>query len=369
MISTNNTAGNRRLAKKRVQWLNEALCFVSSSVLADSFVLRNPLLRQAPNRWQTFKMKKLILLLLFFSSCLNEKETKTPERISPPTIEYNKDLKPKIIVEEFYFHGADSSELNLQRVIEYYSKKRIATESHLLTSSTTQEGLIYFYDYQDTTLVQKRTVDKRGDSTKVTFDYNETNQLIKREHFTFTRRLRPEIIEKQKESADWLISESDYEENRSWDKISEIEFSYDSIGRKIKYYAPNLHWDNQNKYKWLYDEEGNIQMKQSWNNDELIWTEHYTYDNNEVHYTRVWKDKDFQKDLEFLIFMNKNGQKIKELTLKNGNVQNKRTFEYYANGMLKKKIVYGENDEPLTTYIYKKNDLPTLAISNWGLID
>jgi hypothetical protein len=41
---------NRRLAKKRVQCLNEALCFVSGSVLADSLVLRNPLLRQAPKR-------------------------------------------------------------------------------------------------------------------------------------------------------------------------------------------------------------------------------------------------------------------------------------------------------------------------------
>ena len=43
---------NSRLAKKRVQWLNEALCFVSSLVLADILVLRNPLLRQAPKRWQ-----------------------------------------------------------------------------------------------------------------------------------------------------------------------------------------------------------------------------------------------------------------------------------------------------------------------------
>jgi hypothetical protein len=42
---------NRRLAKKRVQCLIEALCFVSSSVLADSLVLRNPLLRQAPKRY------------------------------------------------------------------------------------------------------------------------------------------------------------------------------------------------------------------------------------------------------------------------------------------------------------------------------
>jgi len=44
------TVHNRRLAKKRVQCLNEALCFGSSSALTDSFVLRNPLLRHAPNR-------------------------------------------------------------------------------------------------------------------------------------------------------------------------------------------------------------------------------------------------------------------------------------------------------------------------------
>ncbi len=44
-------AYNRRLAKKRVQCLNEALCFVSSSVLADSLVLRNPPERKARKRY------------------------------------------------------------------------------------------------------------------------------------------------------------------------------------------------------------------------------------------------------------------------------------------------------------------------------
>jgi len=44
------TGYNRRLAKKRVQWLNEALCFVSSSVLADNFRLRNRQLLVAANR-------------------------------------------------------------------------------------------------------------------------------------------------------------------------------------------------------------------------------------------------------------------------------------------------------------------------------
>lgn len=43
-------ADNKGLAKVAVQWLIEHLCFVSSAVLADSFVLRNRHLRQAPNR-------------------------------------------------------------------------------------------------------------------------------------------------------------------------------------------------------------------------------------------------------------------------------------------------------------------------------
>lgn len=41
---------NRRLAKKRVQCLNEALCFVSNLVRADSLLLRNPPLRHASKR-------------------------------------------------------------------------------------------------------------------------------------------------------------------------------------------------------------------------------------------------------------------------------------------------------------------------------
>jgi hypothetical protein len=48
---TKLAAHNERLAKKRVQCLNEALCFVSSSVLADSLVLRNRQLLVAANRY------------------------------------------------------------------------------------------------------------------------------------------------------------------------------------------------------------------------------------------------------------------------------------------------------------------------------
>ncbi len=41
--------GNSTYKKLAVQWLNEALCFVSSSVVADSFRLRNRQLLVAAN--------------------------------------------------------------------------------------------------------------------------------------------------------------------------------------------------------------------------------------------------------------------------------------------------------------------------------
>jgi hypothetical protein len=48
-------AYNSTYKKLAVQWLNEALCFVSSSVVADSFVLRNPPPSPSPKTLKTNK--------------------------------------------------------------------------------------------------------------------------------------------------------------------------------------------------------------------------------------------------------------------------------------------------------------------------
>jgi len=44
--------GNSTCKKLAVQWLNKALCFVSSFLVADSFRLRNRELLVAANRYQ-----------------------------------------------------------------------------------------------------------------------------------------------------------------------------------------------------------------------------------------------------------------------------------------------------------------------------
>jgi len=50
-----STGGNSTYKKLAVQWLNEALCFVSSSVVADSFRLRNRQLLVAAKRYGQVK--------------------------------------------------------------------------------------------------------------------------------------------------------------------------------------------------------------------------------------------------------------------------------------------------------------------------
>jgi len=52
MTDNRSTAGNSTYKKLAVQWLNQALYFVSSLVVTDSFVLRNRQLLVAANRYQ-----------------------------------------------------------------------------------------------------------------------------------------------------------------------------------------------------------------------------------------------------------------------------------------------------------------------------
>jgi len=51
-MDNKSTGGSSTYKKLAVQWLNEALCFVSSFVLADSFVLRNRQLLVAAKRYR-----------------------------------------------------------------------------------------------------------------------------------------------------------------------------------------------------------------------------------------------------------------------------------------------------------------------------
>jgi hypothetical protein len=53
-LTDRKPTANSTYKKLAVQWLNEVLCFVSNSVVADSLVLRNRQLLVAANRYMPF---------------------------------------------------------------------------------------------------------------------------------------------------------------------------------------------------------------------------------------------------------------------------------------------------------------------------
>ena len=61
MQTKNKAAGNRRLAQWRVSWLIEHSTSHQLLRLNESFVLRNPPLRQAPKRYAIFYERNSVI--------------------------------------------------------------------------------------------------------------------------------------------------------------------------------------------------------------------------------------------------------------------------------------------------------------------
>jgi hypothetical protein len=74
---------NSTYKKLAVQWLNEALCFVSRSVVTDNFVLRNRQLLVAANRYAQYRADKLDHA--HWHICLPLKSFARPKQAKEPT--------------------------------------------------------------------------------------------------------------------------------------------------------------------------------------------------------------------------------------------------------------------------------------------
>ena len=138
------------------------------------------------------------------------------------------------------------------------------------------------YIYQDTLLVKILALDEDNDSSKTINSYNDQGQLIKSENYDFKRRIKKGVDKGLGRPGGCIITEADYEKNKTWQVRSEINYKYDNNGNKILYDASKNHWDSQNNYTWKYDEKNRVTEHSSYNvsqkyKDQLYWTENYVY--------------------------------------------------------------------------------------------
>ena len=271
--------------------------------------------------------------------------------------------------EIYQFAGTDSSNIALTKVIKYDETERVVSEEYIGFKESSAESYLdatYFYFYQDSLLISRTSIDRNNDSTKVIFKYTK-NQLLKTAtHYEFARWMKKDVDKGIGKPDGDIVTEDDYEDNRTWKTTSIINYKYDNKGNKIEYYAPKLHWGSQNRYTWKYDNQNRVIEHCSYENKEIIWKEIYTYSNNNYEFTRTWYDykgnpthlqkkgKGYWPQYKFKYKLDDQNRIIEEIvTNENEEMLSRTTSEYNEWGMIAKTVKYNQNNAPDMTHIYK----------------
>ena len=291
----------------------------------------------------------LILLLLFFSffsffSC------------------QEKSFDYKII----QYEGTDSLNTKIVKKVNFNSDSLIIYEEYRgyksdNANSTSDVNITNFYN--DTLLVKTlkyypRTP-LRSDSTRMEFYYNDKNLLTKRIVYKYERVLKKGLNFKDNLDAD------DFEKEHQWLLSSETFYSYDSLGRKTEYNAPEKHWSSQNRYTWKYNQQNQITEYNSLNDDRIIWSKKYEYGQNQYKCVSTWYDYEgnprhlkegagiYRSQTIFNYKLNTRGQEIKQtITNEKGEFESEITTEYDNQNRILKTIKYLEPNKPIMTHIY-----------------
>ncbi len=268
------------------------------------------------------------------------------------------------------YQGNDSLNTKIVKVVNFNSDSLIIYEEYRSYKSTPANGTTDVDEtnfYNDTLLVKTLKYYPNipngicCDSSKMEFFYNDKNLLEKRIAYDYKRVLKKGLPFKDNLTSD------DFEKERQWKLSSETFYSYDSLGRKTEYDAPEKHWSSQNRFVWTYDNQNRIKQEKSFNDERLIWTKDYEYQDNSYKYTLTWYDyegnpehlKDKSKSWEYTpqktyaYKLNKTGQETEELvTTETGEFISKLTTEYDNQNRIAKTTKYLEKDKPIMTHIY-----------------
>lgn len=298
------------------------------------------------------------------------------KRITPPIIEYDKNLDTILACYIYQYAGLDSINKSISKIVKYDINNRVLSEQYQGFKKSSYDGtanVIDYYDYKNELLVQKRTVYtdnstpsfRQLDSAKTVFYYDNQKKLVKSQHYDFIVRLKPNVDKGLGRPGGCHIDEEDYEKESLWDITSEIIFKYDSLDRKIEYYAPKIHWGNQNRYTWSFYDNGKINEYRSYDHDRLIWIEKYSYADTSYQFSRTWYDYDgnpehlkenileYIPQITLISKLDSQGRVIEESKLnEKGEFLNSTITEYNTFGYVTKKVRYNKDKQPEMTHIF-----------------
>lgn len=301
------------------------------------------------------------------------------ERVNPPYIEIDKNLEINRTVSVYQKSKDNNKKGKLVKTVNYYQDSLKADELYNGYKESKRQGkanTYNLYDYRDMKLVQiRKAKGRKGDSTKTIIYYNNKDQVSKEVTYYYTRRVPINTMSNLDKSNPLDINDIVLEEERSWDILSTKHFKYDSEGRKVETYesisdSESLVSPSQNRYTWMYNDDGKISEYSSYDQERLIWKEVYYYSESEYYFKRIWYDHegnprhltistpDFPPMYSFHSKLDNKGREIERVCKSEmKNYENRYTIEYNSKGEILRKVVYDMNNEVelVHNYEYKEN--------------
>lgn len=270
----------------------------------------------------------------------------------------------------YQFEGTDSTNKIIVLKNTYNSKGQIISETYndyKETSVSMISDASYYYSYQDTLLIQIASFDEEwGDSSKNLYFHNEKHQLIKYQYLSFERQLKTGIEKGFGSRGGCIVTDDDYEEDRTWELTDESILKYDDKGRKIFEYSTlkNSFSASDSSY-WEYDDQDRVLKCINFNGKNPHSVQEYTYfekgykvkttiydsDGNPEYLKK--EDDGYYPQYEDIYSLNDKGKITKEISkTEKGNVTSTELTFYNAHGQIERTIYYNENGEPEITHIY-----------------
>lgn len=268
----------------------------------------------------------------------------------------------------YQFAGTDSSHKKIALKQTFNAQWQLTSQTYTGYKNTAVQGTsdgTYFYFYRDTLLVQRTFIDEGEDSTKALYSYNQQSQLVKTEHFTFQKRLRKNADKGLGRPGGCIVTEKDYEKERSWKQTSVINYSYNTAGQVVLYDATQLHFSSQNRYTWAYDSLGRIAKHSSFDNNRRLSADEYHYFDGGYSFVQTWYDYDgnpkqlkteaweYSPVYTHTFTTDSKGRVLKEVvTTEKGETLSTETTAYNADGRISRTVYYNGKGEPEITHIY-----------------
>lgn len=265
----------------------------------------------------------------------------------------------------FQYSGNDSLKKHIARIQIYNTHGLIEMETYTNYKTSINGGYrdgTYHYYYMDTLLYKRVFIDDNQDTLKTLYLYNEKNQIIKEEYFESKKELRKDA------SKGCVHFEKDFELFRTWMKISEVNYTYDEKGRKVKKVE-----ENNYTRVWEYDSISRIKLEMGYSGNQLSYMEKYLYFKDSFKFSTIQYDSDgnpkpalysdifFQPIFTTTNYLNTKGQIIKtETTTEKNIIIGNEITEYYSNGKIRKTIhttidkhYLDSNSSPVITHIFE----------------